>query len=299
MRRRRKSERGFTLIELLMVVVIIGLGVGVVMLGLGATAQARLRSSCWSLASAARYAYARAVTQGSTVRLVMDFEKNQYWMEETYGRVVLNPFDESGSGMRREDAEYYGDAGVENATLSTKMDAVGRDVGAIGEGMGGGVLSGGGGGALGMLGMMGSAGGDEGDPFGGLASDITSGAPLGDPFLAAMQQGGTLMGGGSPAGYRGARFGKLEGRSGEVRELEGETRFAWAHTPHEPEPREEGRAYVYFFPGGITEHSVIQLGDGADRIYSIEIHPLNGRAVVYPYEYEPEYELEELQEGEQ
>jgi general secretion pathway protein H len=44
---------------------------------------------------------------------------------------------------------------------------------------------------------------------------------------------------------------------------------------------------VHFFAGGITEHAVLQLSDGAEAIYSVEIHPLTGRARIYPDAYEP------------
>ena len=59
-------------------------------------------------------------------------------------------------------------------------------------------------------------------------------------------------------------------------------------TPHEIEPREEGRASIYFFPGGRTEQAVIHLADSSDRVYSVVIHPLTGRGRIYNYAYEPE-----------
>lgn len=58
--------------------------------------------------------------------------------------------------------------------------------------------------------------------------------------------------------------------------------------PHEPTPREEGKGAVHFFPGGMTEHAVIQLSDGGEGRYSVEIHPLTGRAKIHPEAYEPE-----------
>ena len=65
-------------------------------------------------------------------------------------------------------------------------------------------------------------------------------------------------------------------------------------TPHEPEPREQGRGYVYYFPGGRTEHAVVQIADRSrENVYSIEIHPLTGHAKVYPYAFEPEEILDE------
>jgi type II secretory pathway pseudopilin PulG len=57
--------------------------------------------------------------------------------------------------------------------------------------------------------------------------------------------------------------------------------------PHQPAPLEQGKGAVHFFAGGVTEHAVLQLSDGADAIYSVEIHPLTGRARIYPEAYEP------------
>jgi general secretion pathway protein H len=296
--KRGHRQGGFTLIELMIVVVIIGIAVGVIILGFGATAQAKLRSSAWTLAAASRYAYSRAVTQGTTTRLVLDFEGRTIHIEETTGRVVLNPDDETGSGMRREDdEEYLGDAGVENQSFSTQLDSIGQSIGSIGSGLGtSSGLETGDPGMMGPLGALSLAGGTtEGtDPFGGLMSGLAMGG-ITDPFLASLQGGA----GARPARYRGASFQPLSGRRGEKRELEGDTVFLKAFTPHEPLPREDGKAFVYFFPGGTTEHSVIQLSDGDELVYSVEIHPLNGRAVIHRFEYEPEFELDELQEAEE
>ena len=211
--------------------------------------------------------------------MVIDFENSTVKIEETTGRVVLNTEDESGSGLRRgDDEEYLSDAGIENASLSTKLDTIGQSIGGIGQSLGGGV-----GGAA-----------DGADPFGGMAADIGAGA-FSDPFLASMQSGGL----GGPSRYRGARFQPLPGNRGEPRDLEGDSIFLRAYTPHEPGPREDGKAYVYFFPGGVTEHSVIQLSDGDERVYSVEIHPLSGRSIVHTFEFEPEEDLDELMEDEE
>ncbi len=64
-------------------------------------------------------------------------------------------------------------------------------------------------------------------------------------------------------------------------------------TPHEPEPREEGRGAIYFFPGGQTEHAVLWLSDGGDRVFSVELHPLTGRVRVRDHAYEPDELLDE------
>jgi general secretion pathway protein H len=62
--------------------------------------------------------------------------------------------------------------------------------------------------------------------------------------------------------------------------------------PHEPEPREQGRAAIYFFPGGRTEHAFVQVSDGRDGVYTVELHPLTGRGKVHTSAYEPR-ELED------
>ncbi|MFW6067508.1 MAG: pilus assembly FimT family protein [Myxococcota bacterium] len=65
------------------------------------------------------------------------------------------------------------------------------------------------------------------------------------------------------------------------------------YLPHEIDPRETGQGAVYFFPTGMTEHAVIQLSDGGEEsIYSVEIHPLTGRARVHDFAYDPQ-ELDE------
>lgn len=64
-------------------------------------------------------------------------------------------------------------------------------------------------------------------------------------------------------------------------------------TPHEPEPRESGRGAIYFFPGGQTEHAVLWLSDGGDRVFSVELHPLTGRARVRDHAWTPDELLDE------
>ena len=44
---------------------------------------------------------------------------------------------------------------------------------------------------------------------------------------------------------------------------------------------EHGRAYVYFFPLGMTEPAILHLSDlGGDTIYSLVVHPVTGRIQV-------------------
>jgi Tfp pilus assembly protein FimT len=50
---------------------------------------------------------------------------------------------------------------------------------------------------------------------------------------------------------------------------------------HEPEPKTGGEGAVHFFPGGRSEHAYIELSDGRDGIYTVEVNALTGRIKVY------------------
>ncbi|MCS6797111.1 MAG: type II secretion system GspH family protein [Myxococcota bacterium] len=68
----------------------------------------------------------------------------------------------------------------------------------------------------------------------------------------------------------------------------GEVRLRRLYVAHEPVPRETGRGAVHFFPGGRAEHAVVWIGlHGSDRVLSVEIHPLTGRATIHEGAYEP------------
>lgn len=57
-------------------------------------------------------------------------------------------------------------------------------------------------------------------------------------------------------------------------------------TPHESEARLQGRGAIYFFPGGLGEHAIVQLADARDTVYSVEISALTGRGKVHSEAYE-------------
>ena len=56
--------------------------------------------------------------------------------------------------------------------------------------------------------------------------------------------------------------------------------------PHEPEPKTAGEGAVHFFPGGRSEHAYIELGDGREGVYTVEVNALTGRVKVYSGTYE-------------
>jgi general secretion pathway protein H len=61
-------------------------------------------------------------------------------------------------------------------------------------------------------------------------------------------------------------------------------KFKSVQTAHDDQPRTEGRAYLYFWPGGQTERAVITLNIGDSTLetdaLSVVVAPLTGRVVV-------------------
>jgi general secretion pathway protein H len=74
----------------------------------------------------------------------------------------------------------------------------------------------------------------------------------------------------------------LQGEDGKPgRELGSGVRIARVQTEHDLEPRFEGRAYLYFWPGGGTEQAVIELVQGEEpEGLSVIVSALTGRARV-------------------
>jgi general secretion pathway protein H len=65
------------------------------------------------------------------------------------------------------------------------------------------------------------------------------------------------------------------------RELGGGIRFRQVQTEHDGQPRNEGRAYLYFWPGGGTERAAIQLTrDGDEEGLTVIVSSLTGRAKI-------------------
>lgn len=69
----------------------------------------------------------------------------------------------------------------------------------------------------------------------------------------------------------------------EPKKLPPNIEFRTIQTDHDDEPRTEGRAYLYFWPGGQTERATIQVhiaGDSDEDVMSLEVSPLTGKVVV-------------------
>lgn len=78
----------------------------------------------------------------------------------------------------------------------------------------------------------------------------------------------------------------------EIFEVPKAIRIKSAFVLHQLEAIEEGKAYIYFFPKGLTEFAVIHIGDPNDdeNVMTLIINPLTGRTEVR----EEEVDYEEL-----
>jgi prepilin-type N-terminal cleavage/methylation domain-containing protein len=206
-----------TLIEMMVVVLIVAVAATGLSVGFGALTRTHLRSACMRVAAGARYAFNRAISQGTTVRLAFDFGSHRMSFEEADGNVMLARVDDA----RRLDIE----------------------------------------------------GGDE-------ASD----AAAVDPWAAARARLEDTL---RPS-FGASPFTTLEGSRYQPTELADGVEIARLITPHEAEPREEGTGHIYFFASGQTEHAVVWVSDGGGRTFSVELHPLTGRARVREGAFEPE-----------
>jgi general secretion pathway protein H len=58
-------------------------------------------------------------------------------------------------------------------------------------------------------------------------------------------------------------------------------KLAGLFTPRLAEPQGTGRAYIYFFPLGLTEAALVYLSDrDGQKFYTLVVHPLTGRVIV-------------------
>jgi type II secretion system protein H len=90
--------------------------------------------------------------------------------------------------------------------------------------------------------------------------------------------------------YKPPMFQTISDRTWSGMNLEPRVSFLAVHSPLYAEPKQDGTAYIYFFPDGMGDHAVVQLENRAGQIYSVEVQPLLGRARIHNYAYVPEFE---------
>ena len=214
-----RTKSGFTLIEVMLVIAIMAVVISGATFGLGAITRTRLRSSAFKVTSAARFAYNRSLTQGTTTRLVFDFEKDTMAVEETDRPVTLA----TDLQLEADPGQAVDPWDIARARIEHPLDEVRPE-----------------------------------SPF----------HPITNPSGKVLEK------------YTAQPVG--DGIS--IQAL---------ISPHETDKRTDGEGSLYFFPGGVTEHAVIQLSDSSETVYSIEIHPLTGNARIHNFAYEPLDELDD------
>ena len=213
---RSGRRAGYTLIEILIVIVLAALVMAGATVGYRAVTRANLRTACSKLVAASRFAYARSIAQGTTVRLALDLGSNELFFEEALGRVTLaRP-----TGDRSRHVSVEGEENRDEAARSPWDVARAR-----------------------------------------LANPLEP-----SPVTSAF----------SP--ISGSRYARQPVGDG--------IRIAKIFVPHEPEPRDRGVGAIYYFPAGQTEHAVVHVAEG-ETVWSVEVHPLTGRAIVRREPFEP------------
>lgn len=209
----RSRARGMTLIEILICMALIALVLSAVMLGSGSLSSSKLRHTSTMVTGAIRVAFARATSTSKTIRLVMDFENAEIWLEEGDQAHVVQSKDASGTGG----------AAAATEAEKTAQEESGR------------ILKGP---------MPAKTHFKEIDAMGMVASDPGKGH----------------------------------------KKLDTNIKFRRVQTQHDPEERKEGRAYLYFWPGGQTERASIQFrigeNDEPEKAVSLIVAPLTGRVTV-------------------
>lgn len=208
-----------TLIEVMIVVLIIAVAATGLSYGFGALNRTQLRSACMRLTAASRFAYNRAISRGTTVRIALDFSEDTMAIEEAHGRITLA---RTGDARRQEIEQNAEDEESDSAAV--------------------------------------------------------------DPWEAARARLADTL---HPS-FGASPFQPISGRRYAPQPVAAGVELERLTTPHEAEPRERGTGHIYFFPHGQTEHAVVWLTDGGEAVFSVEIHPLSGRARVRSSAYEPE-----------
>lgn len=113
--------------------------------------------------------------------------------------------------------------------------------------------------------------------------DAEKAQDAGDALLAdAEAMADAILGGASSSGSGFSPIDAL-GQDGDTpgRALGSGIRFRRVQTEHDEDPVEDGEAYIYFWPGGLTERAIVQVaeGDGDDGL-TVVVSPLTGRAEI-------------------
>lgn len=113
------KEGGFTLFELLVVIAIIALMTGIIVSKFDDWFDVNIKRTTKKLGGTVRYLHDKASTENLYIRLILDFEKNSYWVEATTEQFLLMTKDvaeEVAKEAEEEPAEEEAEKGEAAAT---------------------------------------------------------------------------------------------------------------------------------------------------------------------------------------
>lgn len=100
-KKRSDRQSGITLIELLVAMAIVGAIFALSASGLRQAFDLELKNSSRRLSSLMRYLRIQAVTEHKYLRLCLDMEKDEYWVEETKESFVIASSDEEQTDVKK------------------------------------------------------------------------------------------------------------------------------------------------------------------------------------------------------
>lgn len=237
-----KNHNGMTLVEIMVVLVIIGLMFSGVVLGIGSLEKERLRSSVMDVASAFRYAYTQSAITGKGYRIVLDLDNNLFYLEEAEpGRVLISEEEDDLEEDEPQNEESNPEVKKEDTESKTTLNDL---------------LS------YAQLFTLSKIEQSQ-DVDMNLLNQLLS------IDLQHLAEDNTPR-------YKRPRFHRAKERLGKNQPLEDGIEFKKVYATHYKYPKEEGKAYIYFFPGGDAEHAVVQLMAPSGIIHSVEVLPLTG-----------------------
>jgi len=256
-RRGRHDAAGFTFVEVMIVIAIVSMVAAGVILGVSSISRSKLRSSAFMLAASVQRAFSYATTRNESVRLVLDIDEREILFESTEGSVLIDKENLEG---KTEEEEGAGEEGKEAEQAPEK-----------------GATTTPGGGA----GLMG--GGTD-----------TSQFSLGVDQLAERIKNGFHTG--EVPRYKPPTFTPVADSQLAERPLDDGVAFYAVYSQLFDGEKKDGKAYVFFFPDGSADHTVVQLQGKSGEIYTVEILPWSARVKIYDYLYVPDFEDETLEE---
>ncbi len=260
MRRHAQAAAGFTIMELMVVLAIISLIMAGSAVALRAVMRTNLRSAAGRVAATLRYVFDRATMTGSYMRVALDLDKGEVWIEQSTGAFSLK----EGREQDVTDADKdKGQADEESATTEDEQAAAERRKQAKMSPL------------LGLFGAEAPAEGQDEEGQDGAEATFTPGI---DVDLLRREVERDMR----PVEKKKVTFTPLKNMVSRTLRLHKDVRIAAVITPRVVDPIEEGKAYIYFFPQGHAEAAIVHLLDKSDKGFSVVLHPLSGRARVYP-----------------